>query len=75
MTNKPMTVTTRNVTVRDFAIFQMKLALDGTCRILVFIGAIILDFISGRKSGRVFYSVIRASERFDRWLNLHGVLQ
>ena len=79
MTNKPMTVTTRNVTVRDFAIFQMKLALDGTKDFVAFwcsIAAIILDFISGRgKRPRLFYSVMRASERFDKWLNLHSVLQ
>jgi len=79
MTNKPMTVTTRNVTVRDFVIFQLKLTLDGTKDFVAFwfsIGAIILDFISGRgKRPRLFYSVMRASERFDKWLNLHSVLQ
>ena len=79
MTNKPMTVTSRNVTVRDFLIFQMKLALDGTKDFIAFwlsVGAIVLDFISGRgKRPRLFYSVVRASERFDRWLNLHSVVQ
>ncbi|MCH1571843.1 MAG: hypothetical protein L7S64_10910 [Longimicrobiales bacterium] len=78
MPNKPMTVTSRNVTLRDFAIFQIKLALDGLKDLVAFnlsIVAIILDFISGRgKRPRLFYSVVRASERFDRWLNLHSVV-
>ena len=78
MPNKPMTVTSRNVTLRDFAIFQAKLFLDGLKDLVAFnlsIGAIILDYISGRgKRPRFFYSVVRASERFDRWLNLHSVV-
>lgn len=72
-----MTVTSRNVTVRDFAVFQGKLALDGLGDLIAFnlsIVAIILDFISGRgKRPRLFYSVVRARERFDKWLNLYGV--
>lgn len=74
-----MTVTSRSVTFRDFAIFQLKLALDGLKDIVVFnvsIGAMVLDLLAGRgKRPRLFYSVLRASERFDAWLNLHGVAQ
>lgn len=73
-----MTVTSRNVTLRDFVIFQLKLFLDGLKDLVAFnlsIVAIILDYISGRgKRPRLFYSVVRASERFDRWLNLHSVV-
>ncbi|MDX1493648.1 MAG: hypothetical protein R3253_06300 [Longimicrobiales bacterium] len=73
-----MTVASRGVTLRDFAIFQAKLFLDGMKDFLAIwlsVGAIILDFIAGRGSRpRLFYSVVRASERFDRWINLHGVL-
>ena len=73
-----MTVTSRNVTLRDFVIFQVKLFLDGLKDLVAFnlsIGAIILDYISGRgRRPRLFYSVVRASERFDRWLNLHSVV-
>lgn len=79
MTNEPMTVTDRGVTLRDFAIFQVKLLLDGSKDFFAFwlsIGAIVLDFISGRgRRPRLFYSVVRASERFDRWLNLHSVIE
>ena len=60
-TNKPMTVASRGVTLRDFAIFQVKLFLDGMKDFLAIwlsIGAIILDFIAGRgKRPRLFYSV------------------
>jgi hypothetical protein len=76
---KPLAVATRNVTVRDFAIFQLKLMLDGSIDFVAFwlsIGAIALDFIAGRgKRPRLFYSVVRMSERADKWLNLHGVVQ
>jgi len=74
-----MTVTSRNATIRDFLIFQVKLALDGFKDLVAFnlsIGAILLDFLSGRgQRPRLFYSVVRASERFDRWLNLHGAVR
>ncbi|HSH76518.1 MAG TPA: hypothetical protein VLA09_12590 [Longimicrobiales bacterium] len=79
MANKPMTVTSREVTLRDFVIFQLKLALDGLKDVVVFnvsIVAVVLDFIAGRgRRPRLFYSVVRASERFDHWLNLHGVME
>jgi len=76
---KPMTVATRSVTIRDFFIFQLKLVLDGLKDLAVFqvsIGAIVLDIIAGRgRRPRLFYSVLKASERFDHWLNLHGVTE
>lgn len=78
-TDKPMTVASRGVTLRDFAIFQMKLVLDGFKDFLAIwlsLGAIVLDFLAGRgRRPRLFYSVVRASERFDQWINLHGVIE
>lgn len=79
MTRKrPMTMATRSVTLRDFFIFQLKLVLDGFKDLVVFnvsIVAVVLDFLSGRgRRPRLFYSVLRLSERFDLWLNLHGVV-
>lgn len=72
-----MTVASRGVTFRDFAIFQLKLALDGLKDLIVFnvsIVAMVVDLLSGRgRRPRLFYSVLRASERFDAWINLHGV--
>ena len=76
---KPLMVASRSVTLRDFAIFQFKLVLDGLKDGIAFnlsIVAIILDFIAGRgKRPRLFYSVVRLSERFDKWINLHGVME
>ena len=72
-------MTSRKVTLRDFAIFQLKLFLDGMGDFVAFnlsFIAITLDFIAGRgRRPRLFYSVVRASERFDRWINLHGAVQ
>ncbi|MGE0160249.1 MAG: hypothetical protein AB7T31_12635 [Gemmatimonadales bacterium] len=74
-----MVITSRQVTLRDFMIFQLKLALDGLKDVVVFqvsIVAVVVDFISGRgEKPRWFYSVVRASERWDRWLDLHGAMQ
>lgn len=79
MTNQPLTVASRGVTLRDFMIFQLKLGLDGLkdfVAIWLSTGAIILDLIAGRgKRPRLFYSVVRGSERFDKWLNLHSVVE
>jgi hypothetical protein len=79
MGKEPMTVASRSVTLRDFAIFQLKLALDGVKDLVVFnvsIVAVVLDFIAGRgRRPRLFYSVMRVSERFDAWLNLHGAVE
>ena len=79
MANEPLTVRPRSITLRDFAIFQVKLLLDGSKDFVAFwlsIFAIVLDFIAGRgRRPRLFYSVVRASERFDKWINLHSVVQ
>ena len=74
-----MTVASRGVTLRDFVIFQIKLWLDGFKDLTVITlstGAVIIDFIAGRgRRPRLFYSVVRLSERFDLWLNLHGAME
>lgn len=70
---------TRSVTFRDFLIFQLKLWLDGMKDIAVIAltsGAMVLDFIAGKgRRPRLFYSVVRWSERFDRWLNVHAAIE
>ena len=70
---------TRDVTIRDFFIFQLKLLIDGF-KDLVLLNlsaiAVLLDIVSGKgKRPRLFYSVLRTSERFDLWLNLNGALE
>lgn len=74
-----MIVAERSVTLRDFVIFQVKLALDGLKDLVLMqlsVLAIVVDVISGRgRKPRWFYSVVRISERFDQWLNLYGAVQ
>jgi hypothetical protein len=75
----PRVAATRPVTFRDFVIFQLKLAIDGLKDLLVMqvsVVALIVDFFAGEgHRPRWFYSVVRVSERFDAWLNLHGVVE
>ena len=79
MGQRAMTRATRPVTVRDFLIFQFRLILDGVKDIVVFnasILAMVLDLLSGAgRRPRLFYSVLKISERFDLWLNLNGALE
>ena len=74
-----MTRATRPVTIRDFLIFQFRLILDGVKDIVVFnasIVAMVLDLLSGAgRRPRLFYSVLKLSERFDLWLNLNGAME
>ena len=76
---KLMVRTERNVAVRDFMIFQIKLLLDGAkdgVLIVASLVAILLDVISGKgKRPRLLYSVMRVSERFDLWINLNGAIK
>ena len=65
----------RLVLLRDLAIFQIKLVLDGLKGVLVLqlsVASAVFDLIFGRP-GRplLFYRVLRLSERFDLWLNLY----
>ena len=64
------------VVLRDLAVFQVKLIVDGLSDLVMIwisIGAAALDLLapSGHK-GRRFYAAMRAAERFDRWLNLYS---
>jgi hypothetical protein len=71
----PMT----KVSVRDFAIFQLKLLIDGLKDGAVFavpFVAFAVDLVFKRHGRRrFFYKVMRVSERFDLWLNLHGAAE
>lgn len=68
----------RRVVVRDFAIFQFKLFLDGVKDVAlsaISLGALALDLLAGGgRKPRLFYSVLAMSERFDLWLNLSGAV-
>lgn len=69
----------RSVTIRDYLIFVLKLFLDGIkdgILITVSTVAVLVDMLSGGgKRPRLFYSVLRLSERFDLWLNLNGAME
>jgi hypothetical protein len=71
----PMT----KVSIRDFAIFQLKLVIDGLKDGAVFAVSFVafaVDLVFRRHGRRrFFYKVMRVSERFDLWLNLHGAAE
>ena len=64
------------VSVRDFAIFQLKLLIDGLKDGVVFTMSFVafaMDLIFKRHGQRrFFYKMMRVSEGVDLWLNLHG---
>ena len=66
----PMT----KVSVRDSAIFQLKLLIDGVKDGAVFVTSFVafgVDLVLGRHGRRRwFYRMMRVSEKFDLWLNL-----
>ena len=67
------------VSCRDFAIFQLKLLIDGMKDGMVFTVSFVAfaaDLVFKRHGQRrFFYRVLRLSERFDLWLNLHGAAE
>ena len=75
--SKAVVVATRGVTVRDFFVFQVKLALEGARDFLAMnlsVVALVIDILSGRgRRPRRFYTVVRWSRRFDGWLRLHNM--
>jgi hypothetical protein len=66
----------RWVIVRDLALFQLKLFLDGvvdlTLAPLSIAAAIVEIVFGGRRRGRFFYAILRLGEKADLWLNLYG---
>jgi len=71
----PMT----KVSVRDFAIFQLELLIDGLKDGSVFTLSFVafgVDLVFRRHGRRrFFYRVMKVGERFDLWLNLHGATE
>ncbi|MEN8374023.1 MAG: hypothetical protein ABFS34_01085 [Gemmatimonadota bacterium] len=65
----------RKVLMRDFIIFQVKLVLDGLkdmALVTLATVAAAIDLMRGRRSEpRLFYQVVRMSEKWDLWLNLN----
>ena len=67
------------VILRDLAIFQVKLALDGLKDVVLsplsLAAAVVGVLLPGARPGRLFYAVLRLGERFDRWLSLFGAAE
>lgn len=61
--------------LRDVLVFQFKLVVDGIKDLglaQAAVGAALLDLVKRDGTpGRRFYGVVRLSDRFDRWLDLH----
>lgn len=61
--------------LRDVLVFQFKLVVDGIKDLglaQAAVGAALLDLIRRDGTpGRRFYGIVRLSDRFDRWLDLH----
>lgn len=65
----------RGVLIRDLMIFNLKLVIDGLKDLglmQIAIVAAAADLLMDKQPPRYFYKVMRLSERFDLWLNLHG---
>jgi hypothetical protein len=66
----------RKVILRDLVIFQVKLFIDGLKDVVLLPASLVAALIDlvfpGPRPGRFFYVLLRAGERFDRWLSLYG---
>jgi hypothetical protein len=71
----PVRGPSKSVLIRDLLIFEVKLLLDGLGDLVlsqVAILALIWDLIrGGPETGKTFYRVLRAGEKWDLWLNLY----
>ncbi|MCH7564091.1 MAG: hypothetical protein IH968_09725 [Gemmatimonadetes bacterium] len=67
------------VSIRDFSIFQLKLLIDGGKDWIVFLISFVAfgaDLVFGRRGKRRYFPrLMRVSERFDLWLNLHSAVE
>ncbi len=67
------------VSIRDFLIFQLKLAVDGMKDGFVFVVSFFafgIDLVFKLHGGRRYFPrLMRVSERFDLWLNLHSAVE
>jgi len=65
--------------MRDVLEFQFKLVVDGLKDLAlaqVALGAALVDLVRRDGSpGRRFYGIVRLSDRFDSWLDLHAALE
>ncbi len=66
----------RRAVIRDLAVFQFKLAVDGVLDILLSPMSLALGIygliFGGAEPGRYFYRLMNLGHRTDRWINLFG---
>ncbi len=64
------------VVLRDLAIFQLKLLLDGFADLIIAHAAVLAVLVDvlfpAERKGKRFYAVMARAERFDHWLSLYG---
>lgn len=69
----------RGVLIRDVALLQVKLIVDGVrdfVLVPVSLVAGLLSFVSaGESSGRQFYDLLRLGRKSERWINLFGAAE
>lgn len=67
------------VVLHDVLVFQFKLVVDGLkdlCLAQVALGAAVVDVLRRDGTpGHRFYGIVRLSDRFDRWIDLHEALE
>ena len=65
--------------IRDIAVFQVKLLLDGFRDLLLvpvsLVVGIITIFKGGSRPGREFYELLRFGRHSERWINLFGAAE
>jgi len=69
----------RRTLIRDAAVLQVKLAVDGLRDLLLVPVSIVAAFISltraGARPGTEFYDLLRIGRRSERWINLFGAAE
>lgn len=69
----------RTEILRDVLVFQVKLWLEGlkdVALVPLSIGAAVLDILFRNTTGQgTLYALMRAGDRFERWVNLYGALE
>jgi len=82
MSNLPVPVSGKDSprwrTVRDVAVFHLKLLVGGLAVTLLLsplsLAAAALDFLSGSREHRSFDAVLRLGKHVENWVNLYGTL-
>lgn len=68
----------RGTLIRDVALLQVKLIVDGVRDFVLVPVSLVAGFVSfvsaGESSGRQFYDLLRFGKKSERWINLFGAV-